>query len=120
MAQSLLATDGYKFSMAEAGWPLRIETFYYWHRKGGAQVLPVDVAAFVHSLLPRPTDDDYRYLAEHSHEMGAGAQHRPIRSTPSSSAPKHRCSRPSSGGFDDPPLSRPPPDRPVGNNGSIG
>jgi len=29
MAQSLLATDGYKFSMAEAGWPLRTETFYY-------------------------------------------------------------------------------------------
>jgi nicotinate phosphoribosyltransferase len=29
MAQSLLATDGYKFSMAEAGWPLRTETFHY-------------------------------------------------------------------------------------------
>ena len=40
MAQSLLATDGYKFSMAEAGWPLRTETFYYSHRKGGPQVLP--------------------------------------------------------------------------------
>ena len=24
---SMLATDGYKFSMAEAGWPLRRETF---------------------------------------------------------------------------------------------
>src|SRR4029453_12618439 len=72
MAQSLLATDGYKFSMAEAGWPLRTETFYYSHRKGGPQVLPVDVAAFVRSLLPRPADDDYRYLAEHSYEMGQG------------------------------------------------
>jgi len=61
MAQSLLATDGYKFSMAEAGWPLRTETFYYSHRKGGPQVLPVDVPAFVRSLLPRPADDDYRY-----------------------------------------------------------
>jgi hypothetical protein len=72
MAQSLLATDGYKFSMAEAGWPLRTETFYYSHRKGGPQVLPVDVAAFLRSLLPRPADDDYRYLAEHSYEMGSG------------------------------------------------
>ena len=72
MAQSLLATDGYKFSMAEAGWPLRTETFYYSHRKGGPQVLPVDVAAFVRSLLPEPVAEDYRYLAEHSYEMGAG------------------------------------------------
>lgn len=72
MAQSLLATDGYKFSMAEAGWPLRTETFYYSHRKGGPQVLPIDVPAFVRSLLPRPADDDYRYLAEHSYEMGPG------------------------------------------------
>ena len=72
MAQSLLATDGYKFSMAEAGWPLRTETFYYSHRKGGPQVLPVDVPAFVRSLLPRRADDDYRYLAEHSYEMGSG------------------------------------------------
>jgi len=72
MAQSLLATDGYKFSMAEAGWPLRTETFYYSHRKGGLQVLPVDVPAFVRSLLPRPADDDYRYLAEHSYASLSG------------------------------------------------
>jgi hypothetical protein len=39
--------------MAEAGWPLRTETFYYSHRKGGPQVLPVDVPAFVRSLLPK-------------------------------------------------------------------
>ena len=38
MATSLLATDGYKFSMAEAGWPLRKETFYYTHRKGGLPI----------------------------------------------------------------------------------
>jgi nicotinate phosphoribosyltransferase len=72
MTQSLLATDGYKFSMAEAGWPLRTETFYYSHRKGGPQVLPVDVRTFVRSLLPRPAEDDYRYLAEHSYEMASG------------------------------------------------
>jgi nicotinic acid phosphoribosyltransferase len=72
MAQSLLATDGYKFSMAEAGWPLRTETFYYSHRKGGPQVLPVDVPAFLRSLLPTPADDEYRYLVEHSYELGPG------------------------------------------------
>jgi hypothetical protein len=32
---SPLCTDAYKFSMAEAGWPLRTEIFYYAHRKGG-------------------------------------------------------------------------------------
>ena len=59
--------------MAEAGWPLRTETFYYSHRKGGPQVLPVDVPAFLRSLLPRPADDDYRYLAEHSPDPDAPA-----------------------------------------------
>lgn len=72
MVQSPVGDRRVQFSMAEAGWPLRTETFYYSHRKGGPQVLPVDVAAFVRSLLPRPADDDYRYLAEHSYEMGPG------------------------------------------------
>lgn len=71
MAPSLLATDGYKFSMAEAGWPLRRETFYYAHRKGGLQVVPLDVAAFVRGLLPTPRPEDYAYLAAHEYEMGA-------------------------------------------------
>src|SRR5262245_61528828 len=56
MAQSLLANDEYKFSTAEAGWPLRTETFYYSHRKGGPQVLPVDVPtrwASSSSMIPR-------------------------------------------------------------------
>jgi nicotinate phosphoribosyltransferase len=72
MAISLLATDGYKFSMAEAGWPLRRETFYYTHRKGGLQVMPLDVAAFVRSLLPEPRPEDYEFLARHDYEMGVG------------------------------------------------
>ncbi len=74
MASSLLATDGYKFSMAEAGWPLRTETFYYSHRKGGAQVMPVDAGALVRALLPEPTADDYAYLAAHEYGMGIGFQ----------------------------------------------
>src|SRR5690349_4008119 len=72
MGSPLLATDGYKFSMAEAGWPLRQETFYYSHRKGGQQVVPVDVEAHVRALLPEPTEEDYAYLARNSYEMGAG------------------------------------------------
>ena len=72
MTHSLLATDGYKFSMAEAGWPLRTETFYYTHRKGGPQVLPVDVKKFVNSLLPVITDTDYAFLDKYEYEMGIG------------------------------------------------
>jgi nicotinate phosphoribosyltransferase len=72
MGSPLLATDGYKFSMAEAGWPLRRETFYYSHRKGGRQVLPVDVESFVRGLLPEPEEGDYAYLAGSGYEMGAG------------------------------------------------
>ncbi|NTX00804.1 MULTISPECIES: nicotinate phosphoribosyltransferase [Myxococcus] len=72
MATSLLATDGYKFSMAEAGWPLRRETFYYSHRKGGLQVMPLDLAAYVRSLLPEPKPEDYDFLARYDYEMGVG------------------------------------------------
>jgi nicotinate phosphoribosyltransferase len=72
MGTSLLATDGYKFSMAEAGWPLRQETFYYTHRKGGLQVMPLDVASFVQSLLPEPKPEDYEFLSRNDYEMGVG------------------------------------------------
>jgi nicotinic acid phosphoribosyltransferase len=72
MGSPLLATDGYKFSMAEAGWPLRRETFYYSHRKGGQQVVPLDLEPYVRGLLPDPTEGDYAYLARNSYEMGAG------------------------------------------------
>ncbi|MBZ4419450.1 nicotinate phosphoribosyltransferase [Myxococcus sp. RHSTA-1-4] len=72
MSTSLLATDGYKFSMAEAGWPLRQETFYYSHRKGGLQVMPLDLAAYVKALLPEPRPEDYEYLARYDYEMGVG------------------------------------------------
>ncbi|MBF5044433.1 nicotinate phosphoribosyltransferase [Aggregicoccus sp. 17bor-14] len=72
MGASLLATDGYKFSMAEAGWPLREETFYYCHRRGGLQVMPLDLEQLLPTLLPEPTDADYAYLAAHEYAMGAG------------------------------------------------
>lgn len=70
---SILLTDGYKFSMAEAGFPLREETFYYSHRSGGQQFLPVDVETFVKSLLPDPNvDAAYHYLDLNQYEMGIG------------------------------------------------
>ncbi len=68
----LLATDGYKFSMAEAGWPLRVETFYYAHRKGGPAVVPFDARAEIEKLLPDATPEDYAFLASHEYEMGSG------------------------------------------------
>jgi nicotinate phosphoribosyltransferase len=74
---SLLTTDGYKFSMAEAGWPLRRETFYFALRRGGAQVVPFDAGALIQSMLPpaiegedAARDADYAYLAAHSYGMG--------------------------------------------------
>ena len=74
MGSSVLLTDGYKFSMAEAGWPLRRETFYMSFRKGGLQVLPFDAAAEVKKALPRATDDDFAWLAAHEYELGSGTK----------------------------------------------
>jgi nicotinate phosphoribosyltransferase len=71
MGQPLLATDGYKFSMAEAGWPLRQETFYASHRTGGLQVLPFDIASELARVLPEIEPADWVYLREHDYEMGA-------------------------------------------------
>jgi len=42
MTLTILNTDHYKFTMAEAGWPLRREIFYYTHRKGGPHYIPFD------------------------------------------------------------------------------
>lgn len=74
MASPLLLTDGYKFSMAEAGWPLRKETFYYSHRKGGLQVLPFDVEAELRKLLPVSEPGDWEYLAKNDYEMGSAVR----------------------------------------------
>lgn len=67
---SVRNTDAYKFPMAEAGFPLRDETFYYSHRKGGWQFLPLDASKFIQDNLPEATTEDYDYLAEHNFKMG--------------------------------------------------
>jgi nicotinate phosphoribosyltransferase len=80
-------TDGYKFSMAEAGFPLRTETFYYTHRKGGINgwhYMPLDAKQYIKDILPHqqlpdfPTIDlaglaeDYKYLEDNHYAVGAG------------------------------------------------
>lgn len=47
----MLTTDAYKFSMAQAGFPLRRETFYLSFRKGGWQYVPFDLEAEVRKML---------------------------------------------------------------------
>jgi len=73
MHRSILDTDGYKFSMAEAGWPLRTETFYYSHRRGGPHYLPFDVKSTVMDMLPGAVEAwEVDYLADNGYQMGGG------------------------------------------------
>lgn len=72
MTRSILETDAYKFSMQDAGWPLRMETFVLFHRKGGPQIMPFDINQRVSELWPRATEDDYAFLAKNEYEMGIG------------------------------------------------
>ena len=75
MASPMLLTDGYKFSMAEAGWPLRRETFYYSHRKGGLQVVPFDVETELKKVLPEPgKPSDWEYLSKHEYDLGSAVK----------------------------------------------
>lgn len=74
MGAPLLLTDGYKFSMAEAGWPLRRETFYYSHRKGGLQVVPFDLKAELLAALPDEQPGDWEYLARNDYELGSAVK----------------------------------------------
>jgi nicotinate phosphoribosyltransferase len=48
---SILATDAYKLSMAQAGFPLRPETFYFSFRRGGFQCVAFDLAASVREVI---------------------------------------------------------------------
>lgn len=74
MGSPLLLTDGYKFSMAEAGWPLRRETFYYSHRKGGLQVLPFDVEAELKKVMPEVRPGDWEYLASQDYDLSSAVK----------------------------------------------
>lgn len=70
MASSILDTDGYKFSMAQAGSPLRHETFYFSFRRGGWHYNPYDLEKKVAEILPEPaTDEEYAYLADNNYRL---------------------------------------------------
>lgn len=68
----MLRTDAYKFSMAQAGFPLREETFYFSFRTGGYQFVSIDLAAGVRELiedLVAPSDAATKFLVEHDYDM---------------------------------------------------
>jgi nicotinic acid phosphoribosyltransferase len=66
---SILATDAYKFSMAQAGFPLRPETFYFSFRRGGFQYIPFDLAQAVRDLVASitPTEEDHAFARAHGY-----------------------------------------------------
>lgn len=68
---SVLATDAYKFSMAQAGFPLRRETFYLSFRFGGFQYVPIDLAATVRAAVAemRPTPEDLAFARAHGYGL---------------------------------------------------
>ncbi len=66
---SVLATDAYKFSMAQAGFPLRHETFYFSFRHGGFQYIPFDLAERARALVVQPTAEDLAFAREHGYGL---------------------------------------------------
>jgi len=64
----ITATDGYKFSMAQAGFPIREEIFYFSFRKGGPQYIPFDLEDHIQF----PIIEDYsllKYLSSVGYEL---------------------------------------------------
>lgn len=64
---SVLESDAYKCSMAVAGMPLCMETFYFSFRRGGPIYISIDLEKYVESILP-PTsiqEDELQFLDKH-------------------------------------------------------
>ena len=51
-APSVTMTDAYKLAMAQAGFPLRTETFYFSFRKPGWYRIPFDLESAIRALVP--------------------------------------------------------------------
>ena len=69
-SKSVLLTDGYKFSMAQAGYPLRQETFYLTFRKGGPFYIPFDLKSVIEALRPEPpTVKEAGFLTTHGYGL---------------------------------------------------
>jgi nicotinate phosphoribosyltransferase len=69
----MLATDAYKFAMAQAGFPLRKETFYLSFRRGGWQHVPLDLTAWVRARVAEITaayhPDAAKFAATHGYAL---------------------------------------------------
>ena len=67
---SPLTTDGYKFAMAQSGYPLREEGFYLGFRWGGPLFIPFDFAKVIQALRPRlPNSREQGFLAANGYGM---------------------------------------------------
>lgn len=67
---SALMTDAYKFSMAQAGFPLRKERFVLSFRKGGPFYIPCDLSKVVKNMLPSlPTVKEAAFLTANGYGM---------------------------------------------------
>jgi nicotinate phosphoribosyltransferase len=68
---STLCTDAYKFSMGQAGFPLRHETFYLSFRKGGVQYVPIDLDRAVRQMIEdlRTTAVEAAFVREHGYGL---------------------------------------------------
>ena len=74
-SNSPLLTDGYKFSMAQAGAPLRPETFYLAFRHGGPLLVPFDFAEVTRLLRPRlPDTKELGFLATHGYSCSSSME----------------------------------------------
>jgi nicotinic acid phosphoribosyltransferase len=63
-------TDAYKFAMAQAGEPMRPETFYLSFRRPGSYLIPFDMRKVVKALCPSiPTRSEQRFLARHGYAL---------------------------------------------------
>jgi nicotinic acid phosphoribosyltransferase len=80
---SVLMTDAYKFSMAQAGFPLRSETFYLGFRKQGWYYVPFDLSTLVNALCPAlPTQSEQEFLHAHGYGL-TDAMERALQAKPS-------------------------------------
>jgi len=69
---STLMTDAYKFSMAQAGFPRREETFYLSFRKPGWYYIPFDLEALVLGLCPSaPSPEERAFLKRYDYALSA-------------------------------------------------
>lgn len=69
-------SDAYKFAMAQAGFPLREETFCLTFRKGGPFYIPFDLNAVVQALLPLPqTAKEAAFLTANGYGLTPAMEH---------------------------------------------